>query len=208
MEIKHLILDLGGVLFDLDYSATQRAFFELGFEQQYSKKAQANVFDELEEGKISDVDFYQFLAENSTKKIKPSDLELKLAWNKMLLGLQAEKLDLLLELKQKYGLFLYSNTNEIHIQAVWDSLKKDHQLADLNAYFDKVYLSHEMGIRKPKSEGFNQIINDNNLDKKATLFIDDSIQHIEGANKAGINALWLDLKKDNVNSLLKKYSLL
>lgn len=207
MEIKHLILDLGGVLFDLDYEATRLEFIKLGFDQQYSKLDQANIFDELEEGKVSAEDFYHFLISNSSKTPKPTKLELKLAWNKMLLSLKRDKLDLLIELKKKYSLFLFSNTNEIHIEAVWDSILKEHKIPDLNNYFDKIYLSHEMGIRKPKEEGFNQIVKENNLNKQATLFIDDSPHHVKGAINSGINALWLDLEQHDLKSLLKLHSL-
>lgn len=208
MEIKNLILDLGGVLFDLDYEATRQEFLKLGFDQQYSKLAQANIFDELEEGKVTADDFYDFLISNSINNPKPTKLELKNAWNKMLLSLKQDKLDLLVQLKKKYNLFLFSNTNEIHIEAVWETINKEHQLPNLNDYFDKIYLSHEMGIRKPKEEGFDQIVLENGLNKQATLFIDDSPQHVQGAIESGIHALWLDLDQHDLNSLLKLHSLL
>jgi HAD superfamily hydrolase (TIGR01509 family) len=44
-------------------------------------------------------------------------------------------------------------------------------------------------------------LSDNNLDPNNTLFIDDSIQHIEGAKKLGIHTYWLDVKKDSVLNL-------
>jgi putative hydrolase of the HAD superfamily len=40
--------------------------------------------------------------------------------------------------------------------------------------------------RKPNASCFKKVIVDNNLTTMETLFIDDSIQHINGANKLGI----------------------
>ena len=46
-------------------------------------------------------------------------------------------------------------------------------------------------MRKPNSDIFEKVINDNNLIPSETLFIDDSIQHIEGAKKVGLKAYHL-----------------
>ena len=54
--------------------------------------------------------------------------------------------------------------------------------------FEKVYLSHELGLRKPHTEVFTHIIEEQGLVASETLFIDDSIQHVEGAIKAGLHA--------------------
>jgi putative hydrolase of the HAD superfamily len=61
--------------------------------------------------------------------------------------------------------------------------------------FEKVYLSHEINLRKPNFDIFEFVINTHQLNTKRTLFIDDSKQHIDGAIKAGIDAYFLDVKK-------------
>ena len=50
-------------------------------------------------------------------------------------------------------------------------------------------------MRKPDTEIFELVIQENRLRKEDTLFIDDSIQHIEGAGKAGLNAIFLEKGK-------------
>ena len=52
--------------------------------------------------------------------------------------------------------------------------------------FNKIYLSHEIGFRKPNKHAFQIILNENSLKPNNVLFIDDSPQHIEGAKKLGI----------------------
>jgi hypothetical protein len=58
--IKNIIFDFGGVIIQIDYQRTIRSFHELGmtkFEEHYSKLKQSNLFDELEKGIISPVEF-------------------------------------------------------------------------------------------------------------------------------------------------------
>ena len=59
-----------------------------------------------------------------------------------------------------------------------------------------------MGMRKPDTEIFDFVLRENDLNPSETIFIDDSIQHVAGAKKIGINALHLDLKKENLQELL------
>jgi glucose-1-phosphatase len=206
MKIKNLILDLGGVLFDLDYEKTRQAFFQLGLKDDFSQAKQTALFDDLEEGKISKAVFIKelsVLCENP--EVHPD--QIIAAWNAMLLGMKEEKFSLLKKLGKQYKLFLYSNTNEIHLEQVWKHYQEVHGIKDLNDYFFQVYLSNEMGIRKPKESGFNKIVEEHFLIKNETLFIDDSPQHVQGAVSAGINALWLNLEKEDLASLLSKNGL-
>ena len=85
---------------------------------------------------------------------------------------------------------MLSNTNEIHIQEI-ESRVGAEVFSDFCALFEKVYLSHELGLRKPHPEGFTHIIEEQGLAASETLFIDDSIQHVEGAIKAGLRAYHL-----------------
>lgn len=206
MKIDNLILDLGGVLFDLDYEKTSEEFAKLGLSNAFSKAQQIDIFDQIEEGKISQSEFISGI--NSLCNQNHKESVVIEAWNIMLLGLPKKRLELLLELKSKYRLFLFSNTNQIHIEKVWNILNEQHGIKNLDGYFEKVYLSNEIQIRKPKTEGFDLIVKQNNLVKEDTLFIDDSPQHVEGAIKSGIHSEWLDLNKEDIHQMLKRLSLI
>jgi len=207
MKIKNLILDLGGVLYDLDYFKTQEAFLNLGLGENFSQLKQSTLFDDIEEGKVSSVSFVdQLIAMSGNSDI--TSKQIIDAWNAMLLGMPVHRFELLELLGKKYNLYLYSNTNEIHIKEVWKHYQEVHGVANLDDYFLKIYLSNEIKIRKPKAAGFNLIVQENNLVKEETLFIDDSPQHVEGAISSGIHAFWLDLKKEDLSSLLTKKGLL
>ena len=113
------------------------------------------------------------------------------AWNALLIGMPQENIQLLKNLSKQYRLFLLSNTNSIHIDRINKFLYKDYNLKSLEPLFDKVYLSHQIGMRKPNSETFEWVLKDAEILAQETLFIEDSIQHIESASKVGIQTqLW------------------
>jgi glucose-1-phosphatase len=185
-----IIFDLGGVVINLNYQATIDAFIALGLQEKslYSQAKQVELFDAYEIGKISSQHFINkllpFLNAGTTAN------QVVHAWNKMILDFPIERLELLENLRTKYRLFLLSNTNAIHLDCVLRQLKKV-SVKPLDFYFEKVYLSHEINMRKPNVEIFEFVCQQNNIQPEKCLFIDDSIQHIEGAKELGIDAYHL-----------------
>ena len=186
--IKSVIFDLGGVIYAVDYHKTINGFKALGidrFEEVYAKAGQSDLFNDFEEGKISRAIFVERIKNLSRKNMTSS--QIVNAWNGMLLGFMPDAIACLKRLSSSYRLFLLSNTNEIHIQEIENRVGTAFFL-DFCALFEKVYLSHELGLRKPHTEVFTHILNEQGIKAKETLFIDDSIQHVEGAIKAGLHA--------------------
>lgn len=195
-NIDAIIFDLGGVLIDIDYTKTRQAFENLGisnFNELYSQANQQDLFDRFETGQISGQHFINSILNYFSEPISPN--KVVHAWNAMILDFQHEKLTLLEELAPKHSLFLLSNTNELHVPVVRQRLAK-LTAKPLEAYFSKVYFSHDLGLRKPNSEIFEFVCSENNLNPITTLFIDDSMQHIEGAKKCGLQTIHLTPDKD------------
>jgi FMN phosphatase YigB (HAD superfamily) len=191
--IKNIVFDLGGVILDIDYNLTVKAFDGLGipnFKEQYSKMSQSNLFDNIETGKISPVEFRDLIREVAQKTI--SDAEIDTAWNALILHLPQYRIEILKNLQVNYRLFLLSNTNKIHYDDYSEVIKRENGIEGLEPLFEKTYLSHEMGLRKPDPEIFQVVLNENNLVPKETLFIDDSPQHIASAKTLGIVAYHLE----------------
>jgi len=186
-----IIFDLGGVIINLDYQLTIEAFKKMGivnFEEMYTQAKQNNLFDDFETGKISSQHFI-----NSLLPFLPSGTSANKvvhAWNAMILDFPKKRLELLDQLNSKYRVFLLSNTNDIHLQAVNRSLANTTD-RKLTSYFEKVYLSHEIKLRKPHKEIFELVCNEQNLNPTTTLFIDDTIGHINGANSIGLQGIHL-----------------
>ena len=201
-EIKSIIFDLGGVILNLNYSKTEDEFKKIGvlnFKEFYSQKKQTLLFDDFEKGKIKPEEFISSFKESENLKIK--EIDFINAWNAMLLEIPTEKLQFIDGLKKDYKIILLSNTNEIHIKKFEDDLKKNNMLEQFYKCFDKIYYSSRMGKRKPEENCFNQVLEENGLIAENTLFIDDSIQHIEGAKKAGIKTFHLEKNKSILDLL-------
>ena len=184
-NVKAIIFDLGAVILNINYQNTIDEFKKLGVKNPnsfYSKKTQTHLFNQIETGKISQKEFLlQLQKETSDASIQ----QVKNAWNAMLLDLPEERIKLLKSLNQNYTIFLLSNTNALHICEFKKKLG-NKEYAEFYNLFDKVYYSHKIGFRKPQTEVFTIILNQNKLAAHEVLFIDDSPQHIEGAKKLGI----------------------
>lgn len=194
-EVKNIIFDLGGVLLPVSYQAVIDAFSTLGVSDAahfYSQKEQQPLFDKIERGEMSSGEFIYEL-----KKMIPEATETQLidAWNAILGLFPSHRLHLLELVKKNYRIFLLSNTTEIHINKVEHDLKRHNEVEDFSSYFDTVYLSYEVGYRKPEKEIYDLVLLENNLNAEETLFIEDTEKNVQGALAAGIPTLWLKVNE-------------
>ena len=191
--IRHIIFDLGGVLLNLDYSATERAFEALqipDFKERFSQLSQNAFFDDWETGRIDRQAFFAGMQGASGQDL--TENQIIEAWNAMLLDFPLRRLQLLQQLRGFYDLILLSNTNEVHEAAFNEILMQAHGIPSIAHFFDKVYYSHRIGMRKPDKEIFQRILEENGVEPEHTLFIDDSPQHIETAKALGIQTIHLE----------------
>ena len=188
-RISALLFDLGGVIVDLDYNKTIEAFEAIGLEDAehlYNQFNQSKIFDEFEIGSISGNEFISLLQEKIPQKVSQS--KIKEAWNAMILGFEKSKLEQIKRYSEKIPCYLLSNTNEIHLEYI-QTLLQQVPFKNLELLFKKCYYSHIIGKRKPHRETFEWVLNDMGSSPEEVLFIEDSPQHIRGAEKAKIKTL-------------------
>lgn len=193
--IKNIIFDFGGVLLDLYIDKTYIQLSDLlGRDMELNALPPdiINTLNAFEKGTMRFETFLWNLQRLSTRKT-PQPRAVINAWNAMLGGWQTSKLDLLENLKDKYSLYLLSNTNETHLDWVYKDLKSNHQIEDFDTrFFKKTYYSHLVGMRKPDSDIFEFVVNDAKINPSDTLFIDDNEDNINTAKKLGINTICHD----------------
>ena len=197
--IKNIIFDFGDIFINLDKHATYREMDELGV-SEISDKMIA-VYHQYEKGLMTTDDFINFYHDKFG--IKKEDLIN--AWNAILLDFPKERLDFLKEISasKKYRLFLLSNTNDLHIKWVQNSVGEVFY-QEFKNNFEQFYLSHEINLRKPDSEIYEFVLNENNLIADETLFVDDLKENTDSARKLGIHVWNLIPKKEDVTELLTK----
>ena len=190
--IKNLLLDMGGVILNVNYQKVIDTFKSYGienFDKVYCQAKQVEIIDLFEEGRCSAEEF-----RDGVRKLLDKDLtdeQIDKAWFSMILEIPKDVIQLLGLLKLKYRLFLFSNTNVLHIEYLKKEFERQLGFDLFGCVFDKAFFSNEIHHRKPHPESFSFVLNQAGIKPEETLFIDDSKQHLEGAEKVGLNTYWL-----------------
>lgn len=188
-KIRNLIFDLGGVIINIDPALTYKSLQQrsgLSSEEVLAIDANHELFIRYEKGELDDLTFRQRIRETLVCGL---DWAVDQDWNRMILDLPLRRIELLRSLRDKYNLYLLSNTNAIHMLRVNEVVRETCGLEDLSSLFDKLYFSFEMGMRKPDREIFLKVLEENNLAPTETLFIDDNYDNILSAKELKINTL-------------------
>lgn len=184
MKIKALLIDFGGVLYDIDPSQTVSELSKIAAsDSDFNKLKQYNYstmpfMAEYEKGNITTDEFRNAMAK--LLAIPPSD-RIDYAWNSTLVGLKSNIDKVVNELAEQYPLYLLSNTNELH----YNYFAEESDVI-LNK-FAHCYYSYKLKMHKPDVNIFKFVLDDLALDAGNILFIDDVIDNIEAAASLGIN---------------------
>jgi len=191
-SVKNIIFDLGGVILNLDFKKTELAFAALGignFNEYYTLQTVTPIFEKLEIGEITPETFYDEF--RKLVRLPLTDEQINTAWNALLIDFPPERINWLKEIKNRYNIYLLSNTNEIHYNSFSKTFKEQINSGSLDELFIKTYYSHQMGLRKPSKEIFEAILREEGLDMTETVFIDDSEANIEAAKSVGLQTIYL-----------------
>ncbi|MCB0439057.1 MAG: HAD family phosphatase [Mangrovimonas sp.] len=196
--IKTIIFDFGDVFINLDKSATEKGLKSLGLSKFSKEMTSMNQVYEM--GLISSHTFLEYYLEQVPKSNAQDLID---SWNSILLDFPLHRLEFLKQLKEdnRFQLILLSNTNELHI----DSVKKNLSFyEEFKACFDKFYLSHEIGFRKPEAAIYDYILCENKLLAGECFFIDDTKENTESASKLGLQTWNINPLKDDITELFTK----
>jgi putative hydrolase of the HAD superfamily len=191
-NIKNIIFDLGNVLLNLDFDASIKAFQKLGSngEMLDHKNAYADpIFYQLEIGKVAPKEFRNKVREILNYK-NATDTQIDEAWYAMILDIPAKRVEAVKRLTKNHKVFLFSNTNQIHIDNLLNEFKAAHGF-DFPTLFETAFYSHEIHERKPDLSSFEKVIKLSGVNPQETLFVDDLEKNIIGAENAGLKTLWL-----------------
>lgn len=184
--IKNIIFDFGGVLIHLDRERCAEAFAECGVQvgdeltNLYGQRAHLRNF---ELGLMSVDEFHDTVRQ--VYGVPMTDEQIDYAWNALLAGIPSYKLDMLLKLKERYRLFLLSNTNEVH----WAEGRKqfDYQGHTAEDFFEQIFLSNEIHELKPSPEAFLKVAQLAGIKPEETLFVDDLQTSCDAAAALGFH---------------------
>lgn len=190
-QIKNIIFDLGDVILNIDVPIASKSFADLSGREQAEILTifkESEIFRQFETGTMDEPSFRNYVREILNFP-DLSDEAIDTAWNSLLLDLPPERVELLKKLATRYRLFLLSNTSSIHITQVNKILKASTGVERLEDLFEIVFLSYEMGLMKPDTRIYQQVLDKAGLKAEETLFLDDNADNIRGAAQLGIDTI-------------------
>lgn len=191
-NIKNIVFDLGNVLLNLNFEASIQAFRKLGLNSEVVNPQQAYadpVFYELEVGKTTSEAFRKQVR-RILKNPKATDQQIEDAWCAMIRDIPAKRVEILKKLAKNFNVYLFSNTNAIHIKRLHNEFREMYGM-EFPSLFAKDFYSHEIHERKPDLASYEKVIELSGIIPEETLFIDDLEKNILGAEKAGLKTFWL-----------------
>lgn len=190
-KIKNIIFDLGDVILNIDVPVASKSFADLSGREQSEILTifkENELFRQFETGLMDEPTFRNYVREILNFP-DLSDEAIDTAWNSLLLDLPPERVKLLRKLATRYRLFLLSNTSSIHITQVNKILEASTGVEKLEDLFEIVFLSYEMGLMKPDTRIYQDVLDKAGLKAEETLFLDDNADNIRGAAQLGIETI-------------------
>lgn len=190
--IDTLIFDFGDVFINLNKEKAYQKLQALGW-QDFSEEMHLQNL-KYEKGLISTAELICFYGQHFPDVAESELIE---TWNTIIGDFPKHRFEFIQDLAKsgQFKLILLSNTNELHIKHI---AEKTPFFKDFIACFDQVYLSHEIGLRKPDSEIFRFVLKQHNLKAETCLFIDDLSENTESAQELGFKVWNLQPGKEDV----------
>ncbi len=185
-----LLFDFGGVLVDLDREHVLQSFQRIGIDIRpyLGDYKQSGIFSQLEEGSVSIPQFCEKLRALGHAP-QATNEQIVEAWQSFLhKGVPAERLEMLLKIKQHYSVNLLSNTNEVHWRMAENVFFNYHGLK-VTDFFEHIFLSCRLGVEKPAPLIFEKVVEGLGAAAEEVLFFDDSEVNCQAARQCGLQAL-------------------
>ncbi|HEY5673754.1 MAG TPA: HAD-IA family hydrolase [Malonomonas sp.] len=180
-RVTDVVFDVGRVLIDFSYDRFAATLRQHGAECSGAEDFLRHVdLIGYEHGEVSSRDFLRQI--NALLKNALPEAELIAAWNDLFTPIR-EMLALAGSLMPHCGVYLLSNTSELHWQHILVEFGLDKICHDRLA-------SYEVGVMKPAPEIFAAACHRFDLQPETTVFIDDLEVNAQGAIACGWHGIW------------------
>jgi putative hydrolase of the HAD superfamily len=179
-----LLFDLGGVVIDIDFDRVFARWARHAGADPAAIRARFS-FDEFyarhERGEISADEYFASL--RSSLGIDLDDAQWVDGWRLIYTGEVPGMRDLLRSLAARFPLYAFTNSNPTHMAVC------SRAYADVLGHFRRVFVSCDLGVRKPEAEAFAKIATAIGVPVGRILFFDDTESNVRGAIAAGLQAV-------------------
>jgi len=181
------IFDLGNVLFEVKWEGCSKKLAEMtgsDATELQSRFTFDQTLAEFEKGQIEPKEYHQHFCEQL--EVKVSFEQFRECWQDIYGDVIQEVADAITQLAGKLQLVAFTNSNVLHNE-VWPKLYEEAVSS-----FDRVFVSSDMGMRKPEQEGFEHIFEEMRAQPEEVLFFDDLDKNVEAALMLGMTAFVVD----------------
>ncbi|MNS02311.1 Alpha-D-glucose-1-phosphate phosphatase YihX [compost metagenome] len=194
------IFDLGNVIVDIDFNRVLGAWSDFSRVPLATLKqnfTMGEAFHQHERGEISDEAFAEAMCHEMDLPL--SYEQFAHGWQAVFVALRPEVIDTMNKLREQgHRVVVLSNTNRLHTTFWPGEYPQIHDSAD------KIYLSQEMGMRKPEARIYQAVLQAEGFSAADTVFFDDNADNIEGANQLGITSILVTGKETIPNYFAKQ----
>jgi putative hydrolase of the HAD superfamily len=179
-----LLFDLGGVVFGIDFESACSHWASHAGVPAETIKSRFRVdewYERHERGEIGASEYFDVL--RNTLGITISDQQFAAGWNAIFEPESAEVFELFQRLRARIPIYAFSNSNAIH-QEFWQ-----RRYARTLALFREVFVSCDLGLRKPEAAAFRQVTACIGAEPEKVLFFDDTRENVDGARNIGMPAI-------------------
>ncbi len=184
MPIKHVVLDLGGVLVELKWRQNITALFgeQLPVAEALHRWSLSPAVKAHETGNL---DLEQFAAAWCKEQHIDSCELVKSAFLSLLGELKPHTGSMLAAAGERFTLSMLSNISHAHIQRLDERVELKHQ-------FSRRFFSCELGKMKPATDLFQWVVSELQSDAGEIAFFDDTSIHVDAATASGLHAWRVD----------------
>ena len=180
MQIKNVIFDMGGVLlrFDREYFLTAAGVAEADRKLLLNNVYLSVEWARMDRGSMTEAEAAESMCRHVPERLHEKVHELVDRWDRPILPIEGMA-QLVRELKEAgYGIYLLSNAS-YRQHEYWPRVPG-------NEYFDGTLISADVKLVKPEAEVYRLLYKTFSLVPEECVFIDDSTQNIEGAERTGM----------------------
>jgi putative hydrolase of the HAD superfamily len=197
--VRAVLFDLGGVLLDIDFDRALASW------ERHSRLPPARVrelferdepFCRHETGHLDDEGYFGHLRERLALQCDLA--QVRAGFNAILVGEIAETVALLEAIRGRVPCYAISNTNPSHLAAI------EQGFPGFLPRFARVFVSHEIGHRKPHPESFQHVLDAIGVAAPEALLFDDLPVNIEAAAALGLQAVLVRGPRDVRAALVER----
>lgn len=193
------IFDLGNVIVDIDFNRVLGAWSDLSRVPLATLKQNFTMgesFHQHERGEISDELFAEKLCHEM--ELPLSYEQFSLGWQAVFVAIRPDVIDIMHKLREQgHRVVILSNTNRLHT-TFWPD-----EYPEVKAAADQIYLSQEMGMRKPEARIYQAVLQAEGFTASDAVFFDDNADNIEGASQCGMTSILVTGKETIPNYFAK-----